>query len=484
MPSQSVNPRTGETFGPVIPDTGAAELDRIVRAAATAAGAWAATSPAQRATALDAVADALDADAARLSAVADEETGLGLPRLVGEVARTSFQLRMFATALRDGDLDGVVLDPAVPGDPPVGHAEMRQLLVPLGPVAVYGASNFPFAFSVLGGDTASALAAGCPVVAKAHPSHPQTSQAVADLAIDALVAAGAPDGTLALVHGFEAGVALIEHPAIEAGAFTGSTSAGRALFDRAVRRPRPVPFYGELGSVNPVVVLASAAERASLPADYLGSLTLGAGQFCTNPSLLLVPTGSPVVDRVAELVASAPAGTLLNANVAALLERNRDQLAALPGVRRIVSSEPLGGGFQAAPTLLVTDASNALAHMDLLTVECFGPVGVIVEYHSIAQVVAVLASLEGALVGTVHGDVADDGVAEVVSALVNRCGRVVWNGWPTGVAVTAGQHHGGPYPASTSPQYTSVGTRAALRFQRPVAFQGFPTELVPQASRG
>lgn len=484
MPSQSVNPRTGETFGPVIPDTEAAELDRIVQAAAAASATWAATSPAHRATALDAVADALDADAARLAAIADEETGLGLPRLVGEVGRTTFQLRMFATALRAGDLDGVVIDSAVAGDPPAGHAEMRRVLVALGPVAVYGASNFPFAFSVLGGDTASALAAGCPVVAKAHPSHPQTSQAVADLAIDALATAGAPEGTLALVHGFEAGIALIEHPAIEAGAFTGSTSAGRALFDGAVRRPRPVPFYGELGSVNPVVVLASAADRASLPAEYLGSLTLGAGQFCTNPSLLLVPSGSPVVERVADLVASAPAGILLNANVAALLNRNRDQLAALPGVRRIVSSAPVGDGFQAVPTLLVTDASNALTHMDLLTVECFGPVGVIVEYHSLAQVVEVLASLEGALVGTIHGDVVDDGVAEVLAALANRCGRVVWNGWPTGVAVTAGQHHGGPYPASTSPQYTSVGTSATLRFQRPVAFQGFPTELLPQALRG
>jgi NADP-dependent aldehyde dehydrogenase len=483
MSSQSVNPRTGDAFGPVIPDTDRATLDRMVDAAAAAAAPWAALSPGARAEALDAVAEALDADAERLAEIADAETGLGLPRLTGEVARTTFQLRMFATALRSGELDGVVVDPAVVGDPPAGHADLRQVLVPLGPVAVYGASNFPFAFSVLGGDTASALAAGCPVVAKAHPSHPQTSQAVADLAVGALASAGAPAGTLALVHGFEAGVALIEHPAIEAGAFTGSTTAGRALFDLAAGRPRPIPFYGELGSVNPVVVLAGAADRPSLAADYLASLTLGAGQFCTNPSLLLVPAGSSLVERVEDLVASLPAGTLLNGNVAALLDRNRGLLEGLPGVRRFRSDAPVGDGFLAAPEVLVTDAANAIAHPELLRVECFGPVGVVVEYGSVEEALEVLETLEGALVGTIHAEVADEGVDQVVAALVRRCGRLVWNGWPTGVAVTAGQHHAGPYPASTSSLHTSVGTAAARRFQRPVAFQGFPTALLPEPLR-
>ena len=485
MPSQSVDPRTGETFGPVIADTDAAALDHVVAGAVAASAGWAALGADGRARALEQVADALDADAEPLAALADAETALGLPRLTGEVTRTTFQLRMFAAALRAGEADGVVVDPAVAGDPPAGHPDLRQALVPLGPVAVYGASNFPFAFSVVGGDTASALAAGCPVVAKAHPSHPQTSQQVADLAVAALSSAGAPDGTLGLVHGFDAGIGLIEHPEIDAGAFTGSTSAGRALFDRAAARPRPIPFYGELGSVNPVVVLPGAVSRASLPADYLASLTLGAGQFCTNPSLLLVPQGSGVVDRLADLVTDLPAGTLLNANVAALLGRNRAQLAAVPGVRSVTATGPVDpAGFRAVPELLVTDAATVLAHRELLHVECFGPVGVVVEYGDIDQALAVLAALDGALVGCVHADLRGPDVQRVVDALTAVCGRVVWNGWPTGVAVTRGQHHGGPYPASTSALHTSVGTHAMRRFQRPVAFQGFPAELLPAALRG
>lgn len=484
MPSQSVDPRTGAAFGPVIPDTDATELDRLVTAAAAGLDPWWALGASGRGTVLRAVADALDARTDELAALADAETGLGLPRLTGEVARTSFQLRMFADAIGSGDYDGVIIDPAVADDPPTGHPDLRRLLLPLGPVAVYGASNFPFAFSVLGGDTASALAAGCTVVAKAHPSHPQTSQQVADLAIAALADAGAPAGTFALVHGFDAGIALVEHPAIAAGAFTGSTAAGRALFDRAAARPRPIPFYGELGSVNPVVVMPGAAGREFLPADYLASLTMGSGQFCTNPSLLLVPAGSGLVERISRQLSTLPAGILLNANVEALLRRHEEQLAQLAGVRRVGSAEPApASGFHAVPGVLVADAQTALREVDLLLTECFGPVGVVVEYGGTDELLAVLAALDGCLVGTVHADADEPDAAQIVGALTAIAGRVVWNGWPTGVAVTAGQHHGGPYPASTSALHTSVGTTAIRRFQRPVAYQGFPPELLPPALR-
>ena len=245
---------------------------------------------------LEALADALDAQSDRLVPLADSETALGSARLTGELARTTFQLRMMADAVRAGTYTAPLVDEAVAGAPPAGHPEIRRMLVPIGPVAVYAASNFPFAFSVAGGDTASALAAGCTVVVKAHPGHPQTSEAVHGVLRDALIEAGLPEGVIGMVRGFGAGAALIQDPAIRAGAFTGSQRGGRALFDLAAARPDPIPFYGELGSVNPVVVLpsaAGAAERSRV--DYVDSLLLGAGQFCTNPSLLFVPSGAALV---------------------------------------------------------------------------------------------------------------------------------------------------------------------------------------------
>ena len=263
MPTQSVDPRTGDPFGPVLEDTSPAGLDEVVRAASQAAEGWADATAAMRSVALGTIADRLEAAADELVPLADRETGLGVPRLTGELARTTFQLRMFATAVEQDTVTGTLVDPEVAGPPPSGHPELRRMLVPVGPVAVYGASNFPFAFSVPGGDTASALAAGCPVVVKAHPAHPQTSAATAALVAAALDAVGAPTGTFGIVHGYDAGRLLVQHPAIRAAAFTGSYGGGRALFDLAVGRPDPIPFYGELGSVNPVVVTPGGLPRAS-----------------------------------------------------------------------------------------------------------------------------------------------------------------------------------------------------------------------------
>ncbi len=484
LSSQSVNPRTGKPFGPVLEDTTAVELDATVTRAVEASIAWAEVAADDRARALEAVSYALDADASALARLADAETGLGLPRLVGEVARTTFQLRMFAEAVRMGTQLGVVVDPPVVGDPPVGHPDLRRVLVPLGPVAVFGASNFPFAFSVLGGDTASALAAGCTVVAKAHPSHPQTCERVSEVARAALAGAGAPDGTFSLVRGFDSGVALVRHRGIRAGAFTGSTAGGRALFDVAVGRPDPIPFYGELGSVNPVVVTPEGAARPGLAAAYVASLCLGAGQFCTNPGLILVPRGSGLAEAIEGVITEQPHGVLLSANVERNLARHLAELIGIDAVRVIQGNDKGGGtGFAAAPALLVADVATALLDPRLLTTEVFGPVGIVVEYDGIDEVLEVIAALDGCLVSTIHAEPDEEQAATIVAALARISGRVVWNAWPTGLAVTGAQHHGGPYPATTNALHTSVGTTAMRRFQRPVAFQSMPSHLLPTALR-
>ena len=453
----------------------------MVRAASEAALAWGDLAAASRALVLAAVADALDAGADDLVPVADRESGLGQPRLAGELARTTFQLRMFAAAVGAGEYSKVVDDPQVSGPPPAGHPGMRRVLVPLGPVAVYGASNFPFAFSVPGGDTASALAAGCPVVAKAHPGHPQTSAAVAQLMAGALVAAGAPAGTLGLVHGLEAGRLLVVHPLVRAAAFTGSYSGGRALFDLAVGRPDPIPFYGELGSVNPVVVTPGAAAGGhALASDYLDSLTLGSGQFCTNPGLLLVPAGSGLVEMISAEAVRRPVGVLLHEGVAQLLRVNVARLAEVPGVRTMVDqSRPDGAGAHSGPVILVADATTAVAHPELVRTECFGPAGIVVEYSTNEELLDVLGLLQGCLVAAVHGGESEPLARTLVRGLARIAGRVVWNGWPTGVAVTAGQQHGGPHPSTTSSLHTSVGTAAVFRFLRPVTYQSLPPGLMP-----
>jgi len=480
--SQSINPRSGEPFGPVFEDTSPTELDETVSASRAAWLTWAASPAQERADALEAVAQALDADAESLARIADAETGLGIDRLTGEVARATFQVRMFAQAVRDGSHLGVVIDEPTAGDPPAAHPAIRRMLLPVGPVAVYGASNFPFAFSVFGGDTVSALAAGCSVVAKAHPSHPQTCEAVAEIARAALAHVGAPEGVFSMVRGFDAGVGLVQHPLITAGAFTGSTGGGRALFDLASGRPEPIPFYGELGSVNPVVVSPEAAKRPGLAEAYVASMCLGTGQFCTNPGLLFAPRSTGLAQSIASLIVDQPPGVLLNGTIAANIDRHVEELAGAAGVET-VRGEPRqpATGFTAAPVVMITGVAGALSAPQLLTTEVFGPVAVVVEYDSPAEVLQLIDVLNGCLVSTIHAEDEEDLVPSLIVALSRISGRIVWNGWPTGVAVTGAQHHGGPYPASTNALHTSVGATAMRRFQRPIAYQSMPTELLPPA---
>ncbi|SDD56958.1 NADP-dependent aldehyde dehydrogenase [Geodermatophilus telluris] len=477
----STDPRTGETVEVVAQETTTAEVDRLCAAALAAAPGLDALGRGGRAALLRALADALEARREDVVALADRETALGPTRLNGELTRTCYQLRLFAEVLEEGSYLEAAIDHA--GDTPMGpRPDLRRMLVPIGPVAVFGASNFPLAFSVPGGDTASALAAGCPVVVKAHGSHPATSQLVFDVLDAAARKAGAPDGTLGIVHGLQAGADLVAHPAVRAVGFTGSLGGGQALQRVIEQRPDPVPFYGELSSLNPVVVTpAAAAERgAAIGTELVGSFTLGGGQFCTKPGLALVPAGpegDAVVDAMAEAVRATAAPVLLNAGIAASYGRISDGLAGAPGVVEVArGGDPSGRGFEAVPRLLQTTAA---ALPDEVTEECFGPVSVVARYDGEAELFAALGAMPSSLTATVLRGTGETELPLAVSQeLRTRAGRLVYDAYPTGVAVSWAQHHGGPWP-STNSQHTSVGTTAVRRFLRPVTWQGAPQEVLP-----
>jgi len=494
---QGFDPHTGEPVGEPVPETTEAEVDALVAAAHAAAPAWgAADARLRRAVALEAVADLLDARAGELAAIGDTETALGGERLTGEVARTTVQLRLFTGVLRDsgGAWEGFGVRPPGPAagyaDAVISPAEgvvpdVRRITRPVGPVAVFAASNFPFAFSVAGGDTASALAAGCPVIVKAHDSHPVTSDLTAEIVSEALALAGAPAGTFGLVHGVQAGLQLLRHPLIAAAGFTGSTAGGLALSRVCAERPVPIPFYGELGSVNPCVVLPGAAfsRPAALATGYVASLTLGTGQFCTNPGLLFVPEDAGLLTAIAEAASASSGGPMLSGRIFAGYEDAVEEAAAHPGVTELASGAPGPGPWGATPRVFQVTLKEFAADLAVLSRERFGPAGLVITYPSVADLLPVLAALPGNLVGTVQADASSpedmDLARQAVAVLERVAGRIVFNGWPTGVAVVAAQHHGGPWPATTVPAYTSVGTAAIRRWLIPVAYQNFPAELLP-----
>ena len=460
--------------------TSATDREQILSAAAAAAGPWGATSGSQRARVLSAVADALETHAAELIEVAQRETRLPAPRLRGELTRTTFQLKLFAEVLQTGAYRGIQIDHADP-DWPMGapRPDLRRHLESLGPVVVFAASNFPFAFSVAGGDTASALAAGCPVVLKAHPGHPELSARTGEVVEEALRAAGAPVGTFAVVFGDEAGREVLLDPRVRAGAFTGSLTGGRALFDLATSRPDPIPFYGELSSINPVFVTRGAAERRApeIAGGFVSSFTLGAGQFCTKPGLLLVPADSALPQLLADTPLPDPA-PLLNERIASGHEHSRQALLDHRDVHLLAGGGP-DDADHPAPTVLVTELRSVREDLDGLFTECFGPTALVATYAEESELVAFATEMDGQLTATIHGEESDGVVSALLPELARRSGRVLWNQWPTGVSVTYAQQHGGPYPATTAPTTTSVGTAAIERFLRPVAYQGFPTALLP-----
>ncbi|MET8959366.1 aldehyde dehydrogenase (NADP(+)) [Streptomyces sp. NPDC004096] len=488
-PVWSVDPRTGKQREQVAVEATAQEVDAAVRAAHSVRGALADRTV--RSAFLRAAADQLEAAKEQLVEAADAETALGPVRLTGELARTCYQLRAFADIVDEGAfLDVVINHPDDTATPPI--PDLRRYKIPLGVVAVYSASNFPFAFSVAGGDTASALAAGCPVVVKAHPDHPALSELVAATLRRAAGLHGIPKGVVGLVHGFEAGIELIKHPLVAAAGFTGSVRGGRALFDAAAGRPVPIPFHGELGSLNPVVVTeAAAAERAeAIGAGLAGSMTLGVGQFCVKPGFVLAPAGAAgdrLVKSLTDAVSDTEAGVLLDHRMRDNFLAGVAERAELPDVESPVTAGACGEHTVSAGFLTVpAEKLTAEGEHDLLLEECFGPLTVVARYEDEDQAKRVLDRLPGNLTATVHlstEEAAGEGRgAEILAELTPLAGRVLVNGWPTGVAVAPAQHHGGPYPATTSTS-TSVGGTAIERWLRPVVFQGAPEALLPPELR-
>jgi NADP-dependent aldehyde dehydrogenase len=454
VPVWSVDPRTGKQRERVAAEATPADVDATVRAAYAARERLAADRETRLAL-LRAAADQLEADGERIVRTADAETALGDGRLTGELGRATGQLRAFADEVSDGAYLGVIIDHADEAAAPP-RPDLRRCKIPLGVVAVYAASNFPLAFSVPGGDTASALAAGCPVVIKAHPDHPATSELCAAALHRAALQVGLSADTISIVHGFEAGVELVRHPLVSAAGFTGSIRGGRALFDAAAARPVPIPFHGELGSLNPVVVTEDAArERAGqIGAGLAKSVVLGKGQFCVKPGLVLAPMGAAgdeLVETLAERLGAADPGVLLdtrmrNAFIAGVRDRSELDGVRVPVAAGESDQNTVAPGFLTVPAKHLTEEGSH----ELLLEECFGPVTVVARYADTAEVSAVLSRLPGNLTATVQlgadETAGDDGrAARLLAELTPLAGRVVVNGWPTGVAVSPAQHHGGPY---------------------------------------
>ncbi|MFG1689939.1 aldehyde dehydrogenase (NADP(+)) [Nonomuraea sp. NPDC049269] len=468
------DPRTGEAVGTALPETDRAGVDLVVSAAAAAGAAWRATPAAERAEALEAVADALAAKVDELWQTADSETALGEARLRGEVARTAGQFRLFAQVLRDGGYVDAIIDHADPSATPP-RPDVRRMKQPLaGVVAVFAASNFPFAFSVAGGDTASALAAGCSVVVKAHPGHPNTSEQVARIVRKALPY---PD-LLGLVQGMQAGADLVQHPSVVAAGFTGSVAGGKAIQGLIDEREVPIPFFGELGSVNPVVVLPSAPV-AEVATGFAASLTMGVGQFCTNPGLMFVPENDELRKALAAAVEGTTGGPMLAERIRDGYVGGLQRLGELPLLAEGKAGE---GTWAVTPKVFTTDLDSFAEKLPGIGEECFGPASIVVTYREISDLRPVLERLDGSLTATVHAtDPSEAG--EVVEVLGRRAGRLIWNGWPTGVAVCWAMHHGGPWPASTAAAHTSVGATAIDRWLVPTAYQDWPEELLPEELR-
>ncbi|MFF6775161.1 aldehyde dehydrogenase (NADP(+)) [Streptomyces sp. NPDC012637] len=483
-PVWSVDPRTGKEREQVAEEATLEEIDQAVRAAHAARTALADRKA--RAALLRGAADLLDAARDKVVEAADAETALGPVRLTGELARTTAQLRYFADIVDEAAfLDVRISRPDPTTTPPT--PDLRRMKIPLGVVAVYAASNFPLAFSVPGGDTASALAAGCPVVVKAHPLHPATSELCAALLRRAAVEAGLPEDVVVLVHGFDAGVELVRHPLVAAAGFTGSVQGGRALFDAAAARPVPIPFHGELGSLNPVVITEAAAEERAeeIGAGLAASMTMGMGQFCTKPGFVLAPAGAAgdrVTAALTEALGDVEPGVMLSRRMRGHFLTATYEDAQVEGVTAPV--HPGSASPEAVvPGFLLTDAAVLLdGHRHVLLQETFGPVTLVARYSSREEISAVLALVPGNLTATLQAADEDPEAASLLAELTPLAGRILVNGWPTGVAVADAQHHGGPYPATTSPS-TSVGGTAIERWLRPVAYQSTPEHLLPPELR-
>jgi len=470
------------------PDTFAAgrteHVDRAARAAEEAFSSYQETSRADRAVFLRRIAEEIDARGDAITAIGTKETGLPAARLEGERGRTVGQLRLFADHIEDGGYLDRRHDPAQPERAPAPRPDLRLMQLPIGPVAVFGASNFPLAFSVAGGDTASALAAGCPVVVKGHPAHPGTGEIVAQAIEAAIRTCGLDAGVFSLIqsHTKEVGEALVQHPLIKAVGFTGSLSGGRALFDLCAGRPEPIPFFGEMGSVNPVFVLPAAlgAREAEIAKGWAASLTMGVGQFCTNPGIVFLTDGAgsdAFAQAAADALSEAPAGAMLTENTAGAYGTGCSRMHDTPGVEQLVVGTTQTRG--ATADLYRTSGETFRAN-PALSEEVFGPAGLIVKVSDFEEMLSIARSLRGQLTCTMHMDDEDTAAARALRPILERkAGRILANGFPTGVEVADAMVHGGPYPASTNFGHTSVGTMSIRRWLRPVCYQNLPGDTLP-----
>ncbi|MGA2047482.1 MAG: aldehyde dehydrogenase (NADP(+)) [Terracidiphilus sp.] len=485
-PIQALNPATGELLNPIYHSASATEVDQAAQIASQAFPVYAATSGKTKGTFLRSIADALDAIQQRLAERAHLETALPMPRLLGEVSRTTGQLRLFASLVEEGSWVEARIDTPLPDRKPLPRPGLRSMLRPLGPVVVFGPSNFPLAFSVAGADTASALAAGCPVIVKAHSAHPGTSELVAEVMQRAVAVAGLPEGVFSLLFdaGIAVGAALVRHPLVQAVAFTGSLRAGRILMDMAAARPRPIPCFTEMASCNPVFILPGALRGGAdaLAQGLFNSFTLGAGQMCTKPGIVLLPEQAETAGftaKLTELVVQAAPFTLLTAGIASDYARassHRATQATLTAQASIADGEP---ACPANARLFTTNLEYFLRESEL-SEEIFGPDTLLVHCESPAEYLRAAQALDGHLTATILGSEGDLAAhCELIAILEQKAGRLIFNGFPTGVEVAHAMVHGGPYPATSDSRYTSVGSKAIYRFVRPVCFQNFPDAQVP-----
>jgi len=483
------DPSRGEALEPAFAEATDAEIDRACRLADNAFLPYSSLAPKARAAFLREIAQEILGLGDALLDRANKETALPLPRLQGERGRTVAQLEMFAALIEEGSWVDARIDRAKPDRTPLPRPDLRRMRMALGPVVVFGASNFPFAFSVAGGDTASAFAAGCPVVVKAHPAHPGVCELVGSAIVRAAKKTGMPEGVFSLLHGggTAVGQALAAHPLVKAIAFTGSFAGGRALFDAGARREEPIPVYAEMGSANPVFVLpdALATRGEAIAKGLAASVTQGAGQFCTNPGLTLMlrsASADAFLNNTGELLGSAPAGTVVHRGIKDAYDRELDKVSRLDGVSVRARSEAKGpcSETEARPALLLTDGASYRRHPRLAE-EIYGPVTVAVVCDGVSELIDVARSLKGHLTATVHATDKDlAAFKDLVAVLRQKVGRLVFNGFPTGVEVSPAMHHGGPYPSTSDSRATSVGTAAIERFVRPVCFQDFPQSSLPE----
>ncbi|WCM54137.1 aldehyde dehydrogenase (NADP(+)) [Pseudomonas sp. WJP1] len=482
---QSHDASTGQALPFSFMQATADEVHAAAQAAAAAYPTFRNLPASRRAEFLEAIATQLEALNDEFVALVNRETALPTARLQGERARTSGQMRLFAQVLRRGDFYGARIDCALPERQPLPRVDLRQYRIGVGPVAVFGASNFPLAFSTAGGDTAAALAAGCPVVFKAHSGHMATAELVADAIIRAAEQTDMPKGVFNMIYGSGVGETLVKHPAIQAVGFTGSLKGGRALCDMAAARAQPIPVFAEMSSINPVVVLPEALQvrGEKIAGELVASVVQGCGQFCTNPGLV-IGISSPRFDAftalLSGLMSEQPPQTMLNAATLASYKKGVQALLSHPGVTHLAGQEQLGN--QARPQLFKADASLLLNSDALLQEEVFGPTTVLVEVADAGELLRVLQSLHGQLTATLIAEAIDLQIcAGVLPLLEQKVGRVLFNGYPTGVEVCDAMVHGGPYPATSDARGTSVGTLALERFLRPVCYQNCPDTLLPEA---